>query len=57
MLCISADEGADVGIDEGTPVSEDYKARVESRFTGKIAKVTVELKRGKPLDKTETERI
>ena len=56
--CIfSADEGADVGIDDGTPVSEDYKAGEESKFTGKIAKVTVELKPGKPLDKSETEKV
>ena len=31
----SADEGADVGADEGTPVTEDYK--VPFKFTGKIA--------------------
>ncbi len=39
----SADEGADVGVDEGTPVTDDYKDR-DNRFTGKINKVTVELK-------------
>jgi arylsulfatase len=38
----SADEGADVGADEGTPVTEAYKVPFE--FTGKIAKVTIELK-------------
>ena len=37
----SADEGADVGADEGTPVTEAYK--VPFKFTGKIAKVTIEL--------------
>jgi arylsulfatase len=37
----SADEGADVGKDLGTPVTEDYLGR--DQFTGKIAKVTVEL--------------
>ena len=58
QCCIfSADEGADVGIDDGTPVSEDYKAGEESKFTGKINKVTVDLKPGKPLDKAETEQI
>jgi hypothetical protein len=36
----SADEGADVGIDEGTPVTEDYTAQ-SSRFTGRIDKITV----------------
>lgn len=38
----SADEGTDVGADEGTPVTEAYKSPF--KFTGKIAKVTVELK-------------
>jgi arylsulfatase len=37
----SADEGADVGMDRGTPVNEDYLRR--DKFTGKIAKVTVQL--------------
>jgi arylsulfatase A-like enzyme len=40
---LSADEGADVGTDEGTPVTEDYTGRV-SKFTGKIHSVTLELK-------------
>jgi arylsulfatase len=39
----SADEGADVGIDEGTPVTEAYTSH-DSRFTGKINKITIELK-------------
>jgi arylsulfatase A-like enzyme len=39
----SADETADVGVDEATPVTEDYKEG-DNAFTGKIAKVTVELK-------------
>ncbi len=39
----SADEGADVGMDAGTPVTDDYKER-DNKFTGKIHKVTVELK-------------
>jgi len=38
----SADEGADVGADEGTPVTEDYQ--VPFKFTGKIDKVTIDLK-------------
>ena len=44
----SADEGADVGADEGTPVTEAYK--VPFKFTGKIAKVTIELKEMKKAD-------
>ncbi len=38
----SADETADVGMDEATPVTEDY-AEGDNEFTGKIEKVTVEL--------------
>jgi arylsulfatase A-like enzyme len=44
----SADEGADVGADEGTPVTEAYK--VPFKFTGKIAQVTIELKEMKKTD-------
>jgi arylsulfatase len=40
----SADEGADVGIDSETNVSNDYKPGLPSAFTGKIVKVTVEQK-------------
>jgi len=39
----SADEGADVGVDEGTPVTEDYKEH-DNRFTGGIHSVTIDLK-------------
>ena len=39
----SADEGADVGLDGETPVTDDYKER-DNKFTGKIDKVTIELK-------------
>ncbi len=39
----SADEGADVGVDEGTPVTEVYKEG-DNRFTGKVLKVMVEVK-------------
>ncbi len=39
----SADEGADVGTDAGTPVTDEYKDS-DNKFTGKIHKVTVELK-------------
>lgn len=40
----SADEGADVGMDDATPVTEDYVAGHASRFSGRIRRVTVELK-------------
>ncbi len=39
----SADEGADVGRDGGTPVTDDYKG-LDNTFTGKIEKVTIDLK-------------
>ena len=39
----SADEGADVGVDEATPVTEDYKEG-NNKFTGKINSVTIDLK-------------
>jgi hypothetical protein len=42
-MMFSADETADVGIDEATPVTEDYKEG-DNKFTGKIEKVTVEVK-------------
>ncbi|MEW6250454.1 MAG: arylsulfatase [Planctomycetota bacterium] len=40
---LSGDEGVDVGMDNETPVTEEYKER-ENKFTGRIHKVTVELK-------------
>ncbi len=40
----SADETADVGIDLGTPVVESVGSERRSRFTGKIPKLTVEVK-------------
>ncbi len=38
----SLDEGADVGVDEDTPVTEAYAAGPKSRFTGRIDKVTLQ---------------
>jgi arylsulfatase A-like enzyme len=42
-MIFSADEGADVGMDGETNVTNDYKER-DNKFTGKINKVTVDLK-------------
>jgi arylsulfatase len=42
-LTFSLDESADVGMDEATPVIEDYQPR-DTKFTGKILKVTVDVK-------------
>jgi len=39
----SLDDATDVGMDEGTPVSEDYKQH-DNKFTGKINSVTIDLK-------------
>jgi len=50
----SVDEGADVGADEGTPVTEAYK--VPFKFTGKIYSVTIELKDMKKADHDEAEQ-
>jgi arylsulfatase len=41
-MIFSADEGADVGLDGETPVTDDYKAG-DNKFTGKIHKVTIEI--------------
>jgi arylsulfatase len=42
-MIFSADETADVGEDDATPVTEDYKA-YDNRFTGKILQVMIEVK-------------
>ena len=52
QCCIfSADEGADVGADEGTPVTEAYK--VPFKFTGTINSVIVEQKEMKKADRDD----
>jgi arylsulfatase len=44
-LLFSADETADVGLDNQTPVAEDLGiGRDETRFTGKIQKIIIEVK-------------
>ena len=43
-MIFSADETADVGEDDATPVSEDYPER-DNEFTGRIHKILVELDR------------
>ncbi len=42
-IIFSADETAGVGMDDATPVTTDYKER-DNTFTGKILKVTVDVK-------------
>lgn len=40
----TASESYDVGVDLGSPVSRDYFERRPYAFSGKIEKVTVEMK-------------
>ena len=39
----SPDEGATVGVDDETVVTDDYRER-DNRFTGRLAKVVVEVR-------------
>src|SRR5712691_2682472 len=48
----SGDEGADVGLDGETAVSNDYK-QGDNEFTGKIAKVTIDVSPSKLSDADE----
>ena len=48
MGMFSADETADVGIDLGTPVVEAIGSEAASKFTGRIPKVTVEVRAAGP---------
>ena len=56
QCCVfSADEGADVGADEGTPVTEDYQ--VPFTFTGTIDRVTIDLLEMKAADAREEQEV
>jgi arylsulfatase A-like enzyme len=55
QCCVfSLEDGADVGADEGTPVVDTYKS--PAKFTGRIDKVTIELKAGKRTDLDDAEQ-
>jgi arylsulfatase A-like enzyme len=56
-MIFSADETADVGIDLATPVVEAIGSKAKSKFTGRISKVTVEVKEMKKADKAEGNRL
>jgi arylsulfatase A-like enzyme len=56
-MIFSADETADVGIDLATPVVETIGSEAKSKFTGRISKVTVEVKEMKKADKAEGNRL
>jgi arylsulfatase len=51
----SGDEGADVGVDGETNVSNDYR-QGDNAFTGRVVKVTIELQEMKAADKNEVEK-
>jgi arylsulfatase len=38
------DEGLDIGLDDGTPLTEAYADRMPFRFDGQIARVTIDLR-------------
>ena len=48
QCCVFGEEGADVGFKEGTPVSEEYQ--VPFKFTGRIERVTIEVKNPSPAE-------
>ncbi|MBP1748518.1 MAG: arylsulfatase, partial [Deltaproteobacteria bacterium] len=56
-MIFSADEGAGVGEDSETPVIETYGIAAPYKFTGKIAKVTVDVKEMGKADKVEENRL
>jgi len=51
----SVDDAADVGMDEGTPVVEDYQP-TSTKFTGTIRKVVVDVKAMGAADKAEAKK-
>jgi arylsulfatase A-like enzyme len=55
-MIFSGDEGADVGEDGETPVTEDYGIQAPYKFTGKIARVTIDLNEMKKADKAAEDK-
>ena len=55
-MIFSSDETADVGIDLGTPVVEVIGSEARSKFTGRIPRVTIEVKEMKKADAEEAEK-
>jgi len=56
-MIFSADETADVGIDLATPVVESIGSERASKFTGRIHKVTVEVKPMEKAEKAEEHKV
>jgi arylsulfatase len=52
-IIFSVEEGTDVGQDGETPVVEDYGIPAPYKFSGKIDKVTIDLKDMKQAEKAE----
>jgi hypothetical protein len=52
-MMFSGDEGADVGEDGETPVDENYGIPAPYKFTGKILKVTLDVKEIKTAEKAQ----
>jgi arylsulfatase len=55
-IIFSADETADVGEDDATPVTEDYKA-YDNKFTGKILKVRIDVREMGAADLADAAKI
>ena len=55
-MIFSVEEGANVGEDGETPVVEDYGIPAPYKFTGKINKVTIDLKEMKSADKEKADK-
>jgi len=53
----SADEGADVGEDGETPVVGDYGVPAPYRFTGKIDRITIDVKEIGKAEKAAEDRL
>jgi hypothetical protein len=56
-ITFSADKGAHVGEDGETPVVGNYGIRAPCKFTGTIARVTVDLKEMKATDKAAADTV
>jgi len=56
-MIFSADEGTDVGEDGETPVAEDYGIPAPYYFTGKIDKITVEVKEMMKAEKAQENKL
>jgi arylsulfatase len=54
-LAFSSEDGTDVGMDEGTPVIEDYQPR-STKFSGIIRKVVVDVKEMGAGEKAEAKK-